>query len=144
MIDFDSRIQARSDDPRTIELRVAANLENLAVLRTLVAAIAMFQDLDTDAVADAKLAVDEACTRLIRSAIPGSTLVIVLRPLDRAMTIDISTDCYPTDVFAPGSFSWYVLNSLTEQVRLIRNNQRTNGKHVLGISMTTKPTSPLT
>ena len=37
---------------RSVELRVAAKLENLAVLRTLVAAIGTFEDLDFDAVAD--------------------------------------------------------------------------------------------
>ncbi len=48
---------------RSVELRVAARLENLAVLRTLVAAAATFEDLDIDSVADLRLAVDEACTR---------------------------------------------------------------------------------
>jgi len=43
---------------RSVELRVAATLENLAVLRTLVAAVGTFEDLDFDAVADLRLAVD--------------------------------------------------------------------------------------
>ena len=34
---------------RAIELRVAAKLENLAVLRTLVGAVGTFEDLDFDA-----------------------------------------------------------------------------------------------
>ncbi|MDT5090436.1 MAG: serine/threonine-protein kinase RsbW, partial [Mycobacterium sp.] len=65
---------------RAIELRVAAALENLAVLRTLVGAVGTFEDLDFDAVADLRLAVDEVCTRLIRSAVPGATLEIVIDP----------------------------------------------------------------
>src|SRR6478735_7668343 len=65
---------------RSVELRVAAKLENLAVLRTLVAAVGTFEDLDFDAVADLRLAVDEACTRLIRSAALGATLVVVVQP----------------------------------------------------------------
>ena len=64
---------------QSVELRVAATLENLAVLRTLVAAIGTFEDLDFDAVADLRLAVDEACTRLIRSAVPDATLLLVGR-----------------------------------------------------------------
>ena len=35
---------------RSVELRVAAQLENLAILRTLVAAVGTFEDLDFDAV----------------------------------------------------------------------------------------------
>src|ERR1700743_2435689 len=66
--------QQRGDG--AIELRGSATLENLAVLRTLVGAVGTFEDLDFDAVADLRLAVDEVCTRLIRSAIPHATLAI--------------------------------------------------------------------
>src|SRR5258707_1813018 len=76
-----------------VEFRVAAKLENLAVLRTLIAAVGTFEDLDMDTVADLRLAVDEACTRLIRSAVPGSTLVVVVRPRDSDVVIDASTTC---------------------------------------------------
>ena len=54
-----------------VEMRVSARLENLAVVRTVIGALATFEDLDLDAVADLRLAVDEACTRLIRSTTPG-------------------------------------------------------------------------
>ena len=60
-----------------VEVRVAARLENLAVLRTLIGAVGTFEDLDFDAVADLRLAVDEACTRLIRSAAAAATLAPV-------------------------------------------------------------------
>ena len=68
---------------RSVEIRVPAQLENLAVVRTVVAAIGTFEDLDFDAVSDLRLAVDEACTRLIRSAVPNSTLVLVVDPRER-------------------------------------------------------------
>src|ERR1700736_179402 len=68
--------QQRGD--RAIELRVAARLENLAGLRTLVGVVGTFEDLVFDAVRALRLAVDEVCTRLIRSAIPGATLAIVV------------------------------------------------------------------
>src|SRR6185369_9812078 len=64
--------------PRSVEVRVAAKLENLAVLRTVVGAVGTYEDLDFDSVADLRLAVDEACTRLIRSATPDATLVLVV------------------------------------------------------------------
>src|SRR6201990_2159298 len=50
----------RSD--RSVELRVAAKLENLAGLRTLVAAVGTFEDLDFDSVADLRLAGGEGWT----------------------------------------------------------------------------------
>src|SRR3984885_4677580 len=63
---------------RAIELRVAAKLENLAVLRTLVGAVGTFEDLDFDAVADLRLAVDGGGTRLFRSATPDAQLDVVV------------------------------------------------------------------
>ncbi len=84
---------AHARNPRAIEVRVAAQLENLAVLRTLIAAVGTFEDLDIDAVADLRLAVDEACTRLIRSASPDATLVVVVDPRVNEVVIDASTTC---------------------------------------------------
>jgi serine/threonine-protein kinase RsbW len=128
---------------RSVELRVAAKLENLAVLRTLVAAVGTFEDLDFDAVADLRLAVDEACTRLIRSAIPDSTLVLLVDPRDDALVIDASTTCRSPDILAPGSFSWHVLSSLTDEVTTFQDGRRPEEGQVFGISMTTRRASSL-
>ncbi|BBX18027.1 anti-sigma factor [Mycolicibacterium duvalii] len=127
---------------QSVELRVAATLENLAVLRTLVAAMGTFEDLDFDAVADLRLAVDEACTRLIRSAVPDSTLLLVVDPQPDALLVHASTTCDNPDILAPGSFSWHVLSSLTDDVTTFSNGQSPAGQ-VFGISMTTRRASSL-
>jgi serine/threonine-protein kinase RsbW len=129
--------------PHSVELRVAAHLENLALLRTLVAAVATFEDLDFDAVADLRLAVDEACTRLIRCAVPDSTLLLVVDARDDAVVVDASTTCKSPDILAPGSFSWHVLSSLTDEVRTFQNGQGPEEGQVFGISMTTRRASSL-
>jgi serine/threonine-protein kinase RsbW len=123
--------QQRGD--RAIELRVTATLENLAVLRTLVGAVGTFEDLDFDAVADLRLAVDEVCTRLIRSAVPGATLEIVIDPHDSELRIEASTACASEDVVSPGSFSWHVLTSLADDVQTFQN-----GDGVFGVTLTTR------
>jgi serine/threonine-protein kinase RsbW len=128
---------------RSVEVRVAAKLENLAVLRTLVAAVGTFEDLDFDAVADLRLAVDEACTRLIRSAVPNSTLVVVVHPREQEVVVDASTTCQNPDILAPGSFSWHVLSSLTDEVRTFSNGRGPEDGQVFGISMTTRRASSL-
>jgi len=89
---------------RAVELQVAARLENLAMLRTLVGAIGTFEDLDFDAVADLRLAVDEVCTRLIRSATPDATLAVVVDPRDDVLIVEASAECETNDVVAPGEF----------------------------------------
>ena len=102
-----------------------------------------FEDLDFDAVADLRLAVDEACTRLIRCAVPESTLLLVVDSRDDAVVIDASTTCKSPDILAPGSFSWHVLSSLTDEVRTFQNGQGPEENQVFGISMTTRRASSL-
>lgn len=128
---------------RSVEFRVAAVLENLAVVRTLIGAVGTFEDLDFDAVADLRLAVDEACTRLIRSAVPDSTLLLVVDPREDAVVVDASTTCTSPDILAPGSFSWHVLSSLTDEVRTFSNGHGPEEGRVFGISMTTRRSSSL-
>jgi anti-sigma regulatory factor (Ser/Thr protein kinase) len=142
-------VENASDGPselrtaRSVEFRVAAQLENLAVVRTLVAAVGTFEDLDFDAVSDLRLAVDEACTRLIRSAVPDATLVVVVHPFDDKVVIDASTACQTPDILAPGSFSWHVLSSLTDDVRTFQDGHDVDAGGVFGISMTTRRASTL-
>ena len=143
MADVANRNNGQDHGGRSVELRVAAELENLAVLRTLVAAVATFEDLDFDAVADLRLAVDEACTRLIRSAVPHSMLRLVIEPRDDAVVIDASTTCKSPDILAPGSFSWHVLSSLTDEVRTFQDGQGPENAQIFGISMTTRRASTL-
>jgi anti-sigma regulatory factor (Ser/Thr protein kinase) len=126
-----ARDQQRGE--RAIELRVAATLENLAVLRTLVGAVGTFEDLDFDAVADLRLAVDEVCTRLIRSAVPDATLEIVIDPQGEELRVEASTTCANEDVVTPGSFSWHVLTSLADDVQTFQT-----GEGVFGVTLTTR------
>ncbi|MGB2922479.1 MAG: ATP-binding protein [Mycobacterium sp.] len=143
MADVASHSNGQSQGAQSVELRVAATLENLAVLRTLVAAIGTFEDLDFDAVADLRLAVDEACTRLIRSAVPDATLLLVVEPQPEALVVHASTTCDSTDILAPGSFSWHVLSSLTDEVSTFSNGQSADQGQQFGISMTTRRASSL-
>jgi serine/threonine-protein kinase RsbW len=143
MADVENNDNGQLHSARAVELRVAARLENLAILRTLVAAVGTFEDLDFDTVADLRLAVDEACTRLIRSAVPDSTLVLVVHPSDNEVVIDVSTTCNSPDILTTGSFSWHVLNSLTDEVRTFQDGKGPDEGQVFGISMTTRRASSL-
>ncbi|MGV1089165.1 MAG: ATP-binding protein [Mycobacterium sp.] len=134
----------RKTTPRgvaAVELRVAAKLENLAVLRTMVGAVGTFSDLDFDAVADLRLAVDEACTRLIRSAAAGATLVVVVDPRDDVVVVEASAECDTFDVVTPGSFSWHVLSSLTDDVQTFldpNGSESSPDGRIFGITLTTR------
>jgi serine/threonine-protein kinase RsbW len=142
MAEATAEYRAPDRQGRSVELRVAAQLENLAVLRTLVAAVAVFEDLDFDAVADLRLAVDEACTTLIRAAVPDSMLVVTIDPRDDAVVITASTACQDGDVIAPGGFSWHVLSSLADEVHAFSDGtpdgQWPDGGGQFGISLITR------
>jgi hypothetical protein len=98
-----------------------------------------FSDLDFDAVADLRLAVDEACTRLIRSATPGATLVVVVDPREEVVVVEASTHCDTSDVVTEGSFSWHVLSSLTDDPQTFHNGHASNQDGlVFGITLTTR------
>jgi serine/threonine-protein kinase RsbW len=93
------RPQPRPPGP-PVEFRVAARLESLATIRTLVNALGTMEDLDLDAIADLRLAVDEACTRLIRGAAPDATLVVKVDPHDSELVITASASCVGSDVLS--------------------------------------------
>ncbi len=143
MSNAESTEHAHARRPRAVEVRVSARLENLAVVRTLMGCLATFEDLDLDAVADLRLAVDEACTRLIRSTSPDATLILVVDPRVDELVVDVTTTSTAQDILPPGSFSWHVLTSLTDDVRVIQDGAELEGVGpVVGISLTTRRVSP--
>ncbi|GBG37066.1 anti-sigma-F factor RsbW [Mycobacterium montefiorense] len=109
------------------------------MLRTLVGAIGTYEDLDFDAVADLRLAVDEVCTRLIRSATPDATLVVVVDPREDELVVEASAACETHDVVSPGSFSWHVLTSLADDVQTFHDGREPNETgSVFGITLTAR------
>ncbi len=139
MTDGEGRRSGERRSSAAVELRIAAQLENLAVLRTVVGAVGTFSDLDFDAVADLRLAVDEACTRLIRSATPDATLVVIVDPRDDVVVVEASTTCDTNDVVTEGSFSWHVLSSLTDDLQTFHNGHEASPDgRVFGITLTTR------
>ncbi len=108
------------------------------MLRTLVGAIGTFEDLDFDAVADLRLAVDEVCTRLIRSATPDAMLAVVVDPREDVLIVEASAECETHDVVAPGSFSWHVLTSLADDVQTFQDGDPKETGSLFGIRLTAR------
>ena len=126
-----------------VEFRVAAKLESLSVIRTLVNALATLEDLDLDAIADLRLAVDEACTRLIRAATPDATLVVKVEPHVSELLITVSAPCIGREILRPGTFSWHVISSLTDDVQVSHDGVPvTDEGGVFSIAMTARRLEP--
>jgi anti-sigma regulatory factor (Ser/Thr protein kinase) len=119
-----------------VEFRLPARLESLAVVRALMTAVGTLEDLDLDVVADLRLALDEACTALIRSAVPDATLVVDVQPRPRELCISVSAPCVATDVLRPGTFSWHVISSLTHDAQTFHDGAEVDEKgRIFGVRM---------
>jgi serine/threonine-protein kinase RsbW len=126
-----------------VEFIVPARLESLVIIRTLVSALGTLEDLDLDAVADLRLALDEACTALIRSSAPNSRLTVTVRPREQDLWISVSVPCVEDDVLRPGTFSWHVISSLTDDVETFRDGAEVDDHaRVYGITMTARRLDP--
>lgn len=120
-----------------VEVRVAADPAQLAVMRAVAGDLAMRADYDVDSIADLRLAVDEACTTLIRLAAPAASLVCRFRTGDDrlSMTAEVLSD----DAFGPrkDTFSWRVLSALADVVSTsVEPDPAANGSHLVRIELT--------
>jgi serine/threonine-protein kinase RsbW len=127
---------------RPVEFRVAAKLESLAIIRTLVNALATLEDLDLDAIADLRLAVDEACTRLIRAAAPDATVVVTVESHVSELVITASAPCIGREILRPGTFSWHVISSLTDDVQVFYDGVEVGEGGNFSIAMTARRLAP--
>lgn len=112
--------------PGDIELRLSADLVNLPIVRSVVATIATRADFDLDAIADLKLAVDEACSTLITRAVPGTVMSCRFTVADDELcfagTVHSAIDSEPST----RSFGWRVLTTLTD---MVHSRVSSNGGH---------------
>ncbi|GDY28658.1 ATP-binding protein [Gandjariella thermophila] len=99
-----------------VEVRVAATPQHLSAIRAVAADLAMRADFDLDAIADLKLAVDEACSTLVMHAASGTELSCAFRctPDEIAVRAVVpSADGTPP---RRDTFSWRVLSTLADFV----------------------------
>ena len=79
---------------------------------------------------------------LAKASVPYLVLEIDPRPAD--VVVKVSTATTNTDdILSPGSFSWHVLSSLTDDVRTFRDGTEVDGvEPIFGIALTTRRVSP--
>lgn len=102
----------------SVRVEFPADTVNMAIARTVAAAMAARADLTVDQVEDVRLAMDEATSHMIRAATPGSTVTIDLWLSDGAvhamLSCPVGTEVPPD----PDPFSWTVLTALVGSARL--------------------------
>ncbi|MFC4005010.1 ATP-binding protein [Prauserella oleivorans] len=97
-----------------IEVRLGANLVHLPIIRSIAANIAIRADFDLDAIADLRLAVDEACSTLITRAVPGSTMVCRFTIDGDELRFRGGVPSVDDSAPSTASFGWKVLTTLAD------------------------------
>ncbi|MGO4204776.1 ATP-binding protein [Rhodococcus sp. TAF43] len=121
----------RSEDSApVIELRTAADAYQLAAIRRVSTSLAAQCDMTLDQLADLRLAVDEACSILLRIALPDSVIVCTFRV--SADSFDFA-GCVPTtgaelEGQYEQTFGWHVLRTLTNELALDRHPGTGDGR----------------
>jgi serine/threonine-protein kinase RsbW len=103
-----------TDAPLDTEVRIAAMPERLSVVRAVAADIAMREDFDLDAIADLRMAVDEACSTLVTLAAPGAVLRCRFRSQDGEVQVRATVACARSVTPTHDSFGWRVLTVLAD------------------------------
>ena len=101
---------------QVIEVRTAAIPHVVPTLRTIVADIAMRQDFDLDAVEDLRMAVDEACSLLLRSASDGR-MTCVFSWANGRIEVSVAVLAESPDHPDEAGLSWQLLNALSTSAR---------------------------
>lgn len=99
-----------------IEIRLPATPDQLSLLRTIAGAVAMRADFDLDAIADLKIAVDEACSMLIMCAAPHSVMQCTFGTDDHGISVGNEVDTDGEQRLDESAFGWHVLSTLTDTV----------------------------
>src|ERR671914_354652 len=100
----------------TVTLRVPPLADHLTLLRTVVSGIAARRDYTLEQVDDLRMAVEEAAVQLLRHG-NGSPLVLNATIEEDELLIELSTTTASDEtVFDPSSFSWMILQALTDRL----------------------------
>jgi len=120
--------------PRSVLVRVGATAAQLPPLRVVAGDLAARADFDLDAVADLRLAVDEAAAELVTVAAPGASITCTFLVGDDGVEATVTVPVEPTTTLRTDSFGWRVLATLVDDVHLLDDSD--GGQPVLGIALT--------
>lgn len=124
-----------------ISVSVPSRAEYVHVLRAVTASVAARVPVSFDGIEDLRLAVDEACGRLLAVGGDSTTMTLTLRPLPDRLEAVIAVDGVSGDWPPPGieeTLGWRVLSALVDTLTMdadpggpaIRLTKRVLGRQV--------------
>ncbi|TDP96581.1 hypothetical protein [Labedaea rhizosphaerae] len=100
---------------RLVEVVVDAVADQVALLRSVAADVAIRGDFDLDAIEDLRMAVDEAAALLVGCAAPGARLHCELRPERQQVRVRLVVDAKPDAQVEHSSMGWQILTALATE-----------------------------
>ena len=113
-----------ADSKPDVELRIPADSQYLAVLRTATAGLAARLDFTLDDIEDLRIAVDEACAMVLPQARTGSDLNCAFHLQPHSLTVAVSATCEAPQQPSTEGFAWTVLSALTSTLTADVNGDR--------------------
>ncbi|MEV6559130.1 anti-sigma factor [Nocardia sp. NPDC051756] len=105
-----------------VEIRVAASVTQLPIVRGLAETLVLLSDFTLDEVADIRLAVDEVCSTLIAVAKPDSSLNCRFTVGETELLVRVSGIAGKEGLPDQRSFGWHVLRTLTDEVQATQDS----------------------
>ncbi|MBF6297349.1 anti-sigma factor [Nocardia amamiensis] len=99
-----------------VEIRVAASVTQLPIVRGLAETLVLLSDFTLDEVADVRLAVDEVCSTLIAVAAAETSLNCRFTVGDTELLVRVDGIAEKPGLPDQRSFGWHVLRTLTDAV----------------------------
>ncbi|MCP2287982.1 serine/threonine-protein kinase RsbW [Nocardia amikacinitolerans] len=105
-----------------VEIRVAASVTQLPIVRGLAETLVLLSDFTLDEVADIRLAVDEVCSTLIALAAPGTSLDCRFTIGETELRVEVTGVAGSEGMPDQRSFGWHVLRTLTDAVEATQDS----------------------
>ncbi|MEV0292391.1 anti-sigma factor [Nocardia sp. NPDC050710] len=99
-----------------VEIRVAASVTQLPIVRGLAETLVLLSDFTLDEVADIRLAVDEVCSTLIAISAAGTSLHCRFSIGESELHVHVSGIAAIEGLPDQRSFGWHVLRTLTDAI----------------------------
>jgi len=107
-----------STTPDCVRVEIPAATINMAVARTVAAAMAARADLTLDQIEDVRLAMDEGLAYIIEVVPDGAMVTCELCVADGVVSATLASTVASTTVAEPNPFAWTVLTALVGDVDL--------------------------
>jgi serine/threonine-protein kinase RsbW len=105
------------DGDSTVEIRTSASAALIPTIRAVASDLAARADFDLDAIADLRMAVDEACATLVDVAAPSSTLTCTFVVQHERIEVQAEVPTGSADAaLSTETFGWRVLQTLADKV----------------------------